>query len=198
MNSNNIAKFMKESSLHISNMNRSLKNIKSDVLVDFICSNPSGITVITNKVAPPSDLQIIKNYIKNVKNIDALTVDVSHLSQLKSYLKIIEIPYYLHDDSQKHLSFSDVEEIIKQNQIFDNIILTSKLQVIKVSSKSDMFIIWVDIWNIQSGSKAKGLINHCFNVGNYITTIRGTNINLSISQCKNYQRWGHATFSCRI
>jgi len=48
--------------------------------------------------------------------------------------------------------------ILKQNQIFDNINLASKPRVIKVSSKSDMSIIWIDIWDIQSGSKAKGLI----------------------------------------
>ena len=48
-----------------------------------------------------------------------------------------------------------------------------------------MSIIWVDIWDVQSGSKAKGLINWCFNVENYITTIRGANMNPGISQCKN-------------
>ena len=49
--------------------------------------------------------------------------------------------------------------MIKQNQIFDNIVLTSKPYVIKVLLKLDMSIIWVDIWDVQSGSKAKGLIN---------------------------------------
>jgi len=61
-----------------------------------------------------------------------------------------------------------------------------------------MSIIWIDIWDIQSGSRAKGLINRCFNVGRYITTIRGTNINPGVPQCKNCWKWGHLTFSCRI
>jgi len=47
--------------------------------------------------------------------------------------------------------------------------------------KLDIAIIWLDIWDIQSGSKAKGLINRCFNVESYITTIRGTNMNLGVS-----------------
>ena len=34
-----------------------------------------------------------------------------------------------------------IEDIIKQNQIFDNIILTSKPYVIKISSKLDMAIV---------------------------------------------------------
>ena len=61
-----------------------------------------------------------------------------------------------------------------------------------------MSIVWIDIWDHQSGSKAKYLINRCFNIGRYIATIRGANMNLGVPQCKNCWKWGHATFSCRI
>jgi len=44
-------KFMKNSSIHIANMNRSLRNAKSEVLIDFIWSDLLGITVVTNKVS---------------------------------------------------------------------------------------------------------------------------------------------------
>ena len=36
ISSENIMKFMKNSSLHVTNVNRSLRNAKSEVLVDFI------------------------------------------------------------------------------------------------------------------------------------------------------------------
>jgi len=39
-----------------------------------------------------------------------------------------------------------VEDIIKKNYIFNNIILASKSCIIKVSPKSDMAIVWMDIW----------------------------------------------------
>ena len=198
MGSDNIAKFIKNNSLHITNINQSLRNLKSEVLVDFIRSDLTGIMVVTNKVAVQSDLCIIKKYVKNVDNIDSLNVEVPRLPQSKSYLKIISIPYFSYDNSQEHLSSSDVEQIIKQNQIFDNVILTSKLRVIKVSLKLDMLIIWIDIWDVQSGSKAKSLINWCFNVGKYIATIRGANMNSGVLQCKNCWKWEHTTMSCRI
>jgi len=76
MSSKNITKFMKNSSLYVVNINRSLRNAKSEVLADFIQSDPLGITVVTNKVASQSDLQIIKHYIKNSDNIDSLYVEV--------------------------------------------------------------------------------------------------------------------------
>ena len=61
-----------------------------------------------------------------------------------------------------------------------------------------MAIVWLDIWDVQSRKNTKILINRCFNVGNYIATIRGTNMNPGVPQCKNCWKWGHATFSCRI
>jgi len=145
MGNDNIVKFMKNSSIHITNLNRNLWNAKSEVLVDFICSDPLGITVVTNKVSLLSDLLIIKNYVKNSENIDFSYINTPHLPQFKSYLKIIGIPYYHHRNMQDRLSSQDVELVIKQNQIFDNITLASKPRVIKVSSKSNMAIIWVNI-----------------------------------------------------
>ena len=42
------------------------------------------------------------------------------------------------------------------------------------------------------------LINRCFNIGKYIATIWGANMNPGILQCKNCWKWDHATFSCRV
>ena len=198
MSNNNNSKFMKNSPAHVTNINRALRNAKSEVLVDFIHLDPLDIMVVTNKVSLQSDLQIIEQYIKNSKDIDILQIKVPHLPQSKFYLKIIGILYFLHNNSQDYLISSDVETIIKQNQIFDNITLTSKLQVIKISSKSNMSIIWINIWDIQSGSRANSFINWCFNVGRYITTIKDANMNLRVLQCKNCWKWEHSTFSCRI
>jgi len=140
---------MKNSSIHVTNINRNLRNAKSEVLVDFIHSDPLGVSIVTNKVLLPSDLLIIEKYVKNSENIDSSQVDSPCLPQSKFYLKIIGISYFLHRNMQDCLSSSDVESIIKQNQIFNNITLASKPRVIKVSPKSNMAIIWVDIWDTQ-------------------------------------------------
>ena len=55
---------MKSSSSYITNLNRALKNIKSEVMVDFICMDQADITIVTNKVISSLDLQTIKKYIK--------------------------------------------------------------------------------------------------------------------------------------
>ena len=131
-------------------------------------------------------------------SISIILINHNQLTVWQTYLKIIGIPFYPHENSQKRLTSNDIEMILKQNHIFDNISLASKPRVIKVSPKSDMSIVWIDIWDIQSGSNAKMLINRCFNIGSYIATIWEANMNPGILQCKNCWKWGHTTFSCRI
>jgi len=184
----NINKFIKNSSIHVTNLNRNLRNTMSEILVNFICFDPLGITVVTNKVSLNSDLLIIEKYVKNLEKIDSTQVKSPQLLQSKFYLKIIDISYYPHGscNPQECLSSNNVEAIIKQNQVFDNITLASKPQVIKVSSKSDMAIVWIDIWDAQSSAKAKDLINQCFNIRRFIMIVRMANVNPGIPQCKNY------------
>jgi len=144
----NVNSFMKNSFLHVANINRLLHNAKLDVLVDYTRSDPTGITIITSKVSQQSDLSIIDNYVKNSNDINSLQMDEPRLPKSKSYLKIIGIPFFPHTNSQDKLTSNDIEMILKQNHIFDNISLASKPRVIKVSPKSDMSIVWIDIWNI--------------------------------------------------
>jgi len=75
MNNNNKTQFIKNLSAHITNINRALRNIKSEVMADFTQSEQLGIVITTNKVTAPLDLQIIKQYIKNTNNIETDNVE---------------------------------------------------------------------------------------------------------------------------
>ena len=198
ISNDNISSFMKNLSAYVTNLNRLLRNTKTEVMVDFIRSDPIGLVIVTNKVAVQSNLQIINQYVKKSNNINELQVEEPCLPQSKSYLKIIGISYFPNSKTQEHLNASNVETVPKQNQIFDNIKLASRSRVIKVSFRSDISIVWIDIWDYQSGSKVKCLINQCFNVGRYIFIIQGANMNLSVPQCKNCWRWKHAIFSYKV
>jgi len=59
MSKENINSFIKNSSLHVSNINRQFHNTKSEILVNYIWAEPLGITVVTNKVSQPSNLMLI-------------------------------------------------------------------------------------------------------------------------------------------
>ena len=51
---------------------------------------------------------------------------------------------------------------------------------------------------MQSGNRARGLINRCFNIESYIIIIQEANMNSGVSQYKNCWKWEHMTFLCRI
>ena len=80
---------------HVSNINRALKDIKSDMVADFICADQKSLTITTNKVALSLDLSTIKKYIKNINAFNLEDIMALRLSQLKSYLKILGIPYLI-------------------------------------------------------------------------------------------------------
>ena len=143
----NIAKeFIKDSSSHIVNINHALKAIKSSTIADFIRIEDKGIIITTNIVLLGSDLQEIEKYVKNSLSSDADKVFPARLPQYKSYLKIVDIPF-ISEKTNSRISLDKIEGILKNNHLFNNIVLTSKPHIIKVSPKFNMSIIWIDIWD---------------------------------------------------
>ena len=140
MNNTNICSFMKDFSTYVTNINRVLKNIKSDIMANFICIEKISLVITTNKVASTLNLQIIKKYVKNSYSIKVNNVNFLRLPQSKSYLKIISIPY-IFEISNSHITLGEIKSIIKANYIFNNVILVSKPRVIKMSLKLDISII---------------------------------------------------------
>ena len=179
---------------HITNINKCLRNSKSDIVADFIRSTNNGIIITTSKLANDLNLATIENYLKNMQNVNSSSIESSRLPKSKLYMKIIGLPYKI---NQEVISPNFIEGVLKKTHLFNGVMLASKPHVIKASPKSDMAVVWVDIWDSQSGSLAKNIINRCFNIGRFIATVKGTNMNPGVPQCKNCWKWEHLTLSCR-
>ena len=119
------------------------------------------------------------------------------LPQSKLYLKIVGIPY-ISEHLNIQILYNEVKDILKANYVFNNIILASKPRIIKISPKSDMVIIWINIWDTQNGSNARKIINRCFNMGSFIATVWGANMNPGVLQCKNCWKWRYMAGVCCI
>ena len=109
-----------------------------------------------NKLANTSDLTTIEKYLKNINNINLDLIESSYLPKFKSYLKIIGLPYIA---EQGIITLDIVKDVLKESHLFNNITLALKLYIIKISPKSDIVVVWVDIWDSQSSSLAKNIIN---------------------------------------
>jgi len=91
---NKLAKsFLKDSSMHIININRALKNILLSMIVNFIHAEDKEIIITTNNVFFPFNLQEIERYVKSSLSNNAEQASSPRLPQSKSYLKIVGIPY---------------------------------------------------------------------------------------------------------
>jgi len=157
--SNNITKeFIKDSNSHVTNINHALKAIKSNILANFIHVKDKSIVLMTNNILLDLDLQEIEKYIKNLLSSNADKVSSARLSQSKSYLKIVGISFN-NEKTNSRISLEEIEGVLKNNHIFNNIILAPKPHIIKISSKSDIAIIWINIWDTQMGQNAKTIIN---------------------------------------
>jgi len=184
MNKEAANKYIKDTSNHISSINQALKVIKLSIIANFIYVDNRDIIISTNNITSPSNLQEVKKIVKNSLQDNDDQIAFSRLPQLKSYLKIVRIPY-LNKQTNACILSEDIKKILKSNYIFNNIVLASRPQVIKISPKSDMAIIWIDIWNTQNRSNAKKIINRLFNIGSFIAMVHEANMNSDVSQCKN-------------
>jgi len=158
MNNNIVKEFIKRSSKHIVNINCALKMIKSNTIANFIHVDSKGIIITTNNISSGSDLQEIDKYVKNSLSSDEDKISSPRLLQSKSYLKIVGIPF-ISEKTSNYVSLDKIKNVLKNNHLFNNIVLTSKSRIIKVSPKADMAIIWIDIWDTQNRSNAKKVIN---------------------------------------
>ena len=106
----NFNRFIVLSNKHISNINRDLKNIKLDIMADFIQADHRRLVITTNKAAFTLDFNTIKRYIRNVNTINSNNIISPRLFQSKFYLKILDILYLIENTNIS--IFSDVAEII--------------------------------------------------------------------------------------
>ena len=67
---NNAERIITQSNMHVSNINRSLKDIKLEICTNFIHSDNKSIIITTNKIVLTLDIETIKKYMKNLNNVD--------------------------------------------------------------------------------------------------------------------------------
>jgi len=117
-----------------------LKDIKSNIIADFICADNINMVIITNKVTANLDLDIIKKYIKNINEVDISKIMSTRLSQSKSYLNILGISYYV-KDTNLPITSDIIERVLQTTYIFNDIVLAFHPHIIKASPNSDIAVI---------------------------------------------------------
>ena len=103
----------------IANINKSLKEFKSNVTIDFIHIINDRVIITTVKLANTSNFKIIEKCIKNIEEIKSDTIESPHLLKFKLYLKIIGLLYIL---EHSYITPNIIKSTLKETYIFNNIV----------------------------------------------------------------------------
>jgi len=121
---NNVKIVTAQSNTYIVNINRLLKEVKSEISADYIHFDNKRIVIITNKTVISSNLNIVEKYIKELNYVDSNNIISPRLLQSKSYFKILDILYFLENTNLPVMS-DIIERVIKSIHIFNNMVLVS-------------------------------------------------------------------------
>jgi len=128
-----LKKVMAKSNIHIANINRLLKEIKSNIFTDYICSDNKKIVIMTNKVAAMSDLNIIEKYVKKLNNVNTTKLHIEEQLRDLCFCDSNNFPNYFIEDTELSITPDIIKSVIKSTYIFNDIVLISYPQVIKAS-----------------------------------------------------------------
>ena len=125
--------------------NRGLVKAYFKLRVELVHKAWNRISISTNFVASAAKLEVIKQWLKKVAGLATSTV-VDYLPQFKSFLKILGV-FYWGNNSSLPITQAQVESVIANTLIFEGVVLASCPCIMKVFPSSDMFVIWIDIWD---------------------------------------------------
>ena len=164
----------------VESYNKGLVSACSKLRVESVRKAWDGVSMSTNSVASVAELEVIKQWLKKTAGLGEVTELEPCLSQSKSFLKVLGVPYW---DSKTSLSVTSaqVAKALSSSPLFEGVTLASMPHIIKALPSSDMSVIWIDIWDFQKGSKGKSLINCSFNFGYYTATVRGTSMHSEVA-----------------
>jgi len=83
----------------VESCNRGLVEAHFKLRVESVCKAWDGISMSTNFVASAAELEMIKQWLKKVAGLAASTVVEPCLLQSKSFLKILDVPYWGNNSS---------------------------------------------------------------------------------------------------
>ena len=124
--------------IHVSNVNKYLKNSKSDTFADFIQFDVNRIIITTNKPTSNLNLSTIEKYLKNIQNVNLDFIESPYLPKSKLYMKIVGLSYL---NKLEVMTPDIIEGILKDSHLFKDIILTLKPHIIKISPKSNKVVV---------------------------------------------------------
>jgi hypothetical protein len=170
----------------VSECNRALSTARSTLRVESANFAYKGLSLVTTFVARASDLAIVRQSVSATTGLDSLD---AALPQSRSFLKILDVPF--------PVDTADVTNAMADSPFADAFILAATPRTMRNSAKSSTATVWFDLWDSQSGARAKQVAGRSLFINGAVCPIRAAAANPGTPQCQRCWRWGHPTTRCR-
>ena len=150
----------------------------------------------TSHVPSTLDLDLIRGLICARYPDQANTLWVG-LPRSKSYLKIVDVPFFSDPVLAKRTTPEDVDGAFQRSPLHDDYRPDAAARIVRESHSSTRATVYFNVWDSQSGARAKRLINKRIMIHGHECFIRAAAANPGVPLCQRCWKWGHPTKACR-
>src|SRR6267154_411362 len=180
----------------VAQANRALD--KSSLEVESVHFAYGGISLLTSRVPSPAEIALLAGAVGIRLNLRE--PPSASLPRSRTFMKILDVPYYMQDDKGKTLSIDSafIRRILVVSHLAPHIDLANSPRIMRNARGSDTATVWFDIHDSQSGAARSALAGKSIQFGSHSCLIHGAKANPGSPLCQRCWRWGHSTRSCRV
>ncbi|CAA7270005.1 unnamed protein product [Cyclocybe aegerita] len=187
-----LTKFFTESAVRAAN--GYLRDGRSMLKVTSIVRAYDGLSLVTPAVASPSDLDILRNFIR--ESLPTGTPFEVALPSSTSFIKILDVPYF--DPKGLKITQEALEKALRTSvhaEVFAY--LSTKPRIDRNSAHSTSCTVYCNIWDSQQGTRAKKALGQPIFLAGRSCAIRPAARHTGVPLCQRCWKWGHPTVACK-
>ncbi|CAA7267342.1 unnamed protein product [Cyclocybe aegerita] len=153
-----------------------------------------GLSLVTPAVASLSDLDILRNFIR--ESLPTGTPFEVALPSSTSFIKILDVPYF--DPKGLKITQEVLEKALRTSvhaEVFAY--LSTKPRIDRNSAHSTSCTVYCNIWDSQQGTRAKKALGQPIFLAGRSCAIRPAARHTRVPLCQRCWKWGHPTVACK-
>ena len=168
-------------------VNQALTTAHAKVAV--LSSGPAykGYSLTTSQVANIKDLEIIRGAVAPL-----LPTGLQYWVGLPTstlFVKIVDVPYYSNLVNKVKTTIAEVKAAIAASPLTENFKYTAEPRIVRNSDASTTAKVYINIWDSQAGTRARGIIDKPLLFGTRSCYVRAATANAGAPLCQRCWRW---------
>jgi len=176
-------------------VNQALTTAHAKVAVLSLGPAYDGYSLTTSQVANVKDLEIIHGAVAPL-----LPTGLQYwvgLPTSMSFIKIVDVPYYSNLVNKVKTTVAEVKAAIAASPLAENFKYAAEPRIVCNSDASTTAKVYINIWDSQAGTRARGIIDKPLLFGTRSCYVRAATANAGAPLCQRCWRWGHTIGGCK-